>query len=376
MPVTERRGRRGFVLPTTLLVVTLLTVMLAASFILVSADYRTTLNVFASARALALAQAGMQTYFSVPHVFTGTDDSARYTFNGGYVRVRAQRLRESDPPNAHPIALWVVRAIGYDTLRALSGQPNGQRAVAQFATLTTVSLPARAAMVAPNGVQILGAGLPQTAMSGTDLGPQCGCGGGAGSNALSVTSGQLSPNTPPSPTEVIATRSAALDSTHVDWVSLLQGNFTPDSLLPVGSAAGWPAGGSCTYLTWYVPGDAIIPAIPGGPYGNGIRGLLVVKGNVTVSDGAHWDGVIVAGGRLRAASGTANYLIHGMVVTGLNQLASGADPGLDSVVTQPALAGGYAAHIQWTWCYTMGAIGSLSYLVPVRNAWVDIWSTY
>jgi len=364
------------VLPTTLLVVTLLTVMLAASFILVSADYRTTLNVFASARALALAQAGMQTYFSVPHpnVSTGTDDSATYTFSGGYVRVRAQRLR--DTSTAGPVALWVVRAIGYDTLRALSGQPNGQRAVAQFATLTTVSLPARAAMVAPNGVQILGAGSPQAAISGTDLGPQCSCGGGPGSNALSVPSGMLTPNTPPSPTEVIATRSAALDSTHIDWVSLLQGNFTPDSLLPVGSAAGWPAGGSCTYLTWYVPGNAIIPAIPGGPYGNGIRGLLVVKGNVTVSDGAHWDGVIVAGGRLRAASSTANYLIHGMVVTGLSQLSSGADPLPDSVVTWPALAAGYAAHIQWTWCYTMGAIGSLSYLVPVRNAWVDIWSTY
>ncbi len=375
MPASERRGRRGFVLPTTLLVVTLLTVMLAASFILVSADYRTTLNVFASARALALAQAGMQTYFSVPHVFTGTDDSATYTFSGGYVRVRAQRLR--DTSTAGPIALWVVRAIGYDTLRALSGQPNGQRAVAQFATLTTVSLPARAAMVAPNGVQILGAGSPQAAISGIDLGPQCSCAGGPGSNALSVTRGQLFSSTPlPTPTESISTRSAALDSTHVDWTSLLQGNFTPDSLLPVGSTTGWPVGGSCTYLTWYVPGDAIIPPIPGGPYGNGIRGLLVVKGNVTVSDGAHWDGVIVAGGRLRAASGTANYLIHGMVVTGLSQLTSGTDPGRDSVATQPALAGGYAAHIQWTWCYTVGAIGSLSFLVPVRNAWVDIWSTY
>ena len=47
--MSPRRGRapRGFVLPTSMLVVTLLTVMLAAAFILVSADYRTTDNTFA-----------------------------------------------------------------------------------------------------------------------------------------------------------------------------------------------------------------------------------------------------------------------------------------------------------------------------------------
>jgi hypothetical protein len=360
-----------------MLVVTLLTVMLAAAFILVSADYRTTLNTFATARSLAVAQAGMQTYFSVPHVLTGTSDSATYTFSGGYARVLAQRLRDSDPPNAHPIALWVVRSIGYDTVRALAGQPNGQRAVAQFATLTTVSLPARAAMVAPNGVQLLGGGSPTAALSGTDLGSQCSCTSpGTGSNALSVTSGLLSPNTPPLPWEQIPTQRAALDSTHIDWASLLAGNFTPDSTLTPGSTAGWPAGGSCIYRTWYVPGDAVIPAIPGGPYGSGIRGLLVVKGNVTVSDGAHWDGVIVAGGSLKGATSSANYLIHGMVVTGLSLLSPGTDPGRNSVATQVPLSSGYAAHIQWTWCYTMGAIGSLFYLVPVKNSWVDTWSTY
>jgi hypothetical protein len=195
-----------------------------------------------------------------------------------------------------------------------------------------------------------------------------------------VTTGLLTLNPPhtipPPPTEFISPWKAAADSTHVDWASLLAGNFTPDSTLTPSSTLGWPAGGSCTYQTWYVPGDAIIPAIPGGPYGNGIRGLLVVKGNVTLSDGAHWDGVIVAGGRLKGATPTANYLIHGMAVTGLSLLSPGTNPGPDSVATTPALAAGYAAHIQWTWCYTKGAIGSLSYLVPVKNAWVDTWSTY
>jgi hypothetical protein len=187
----------------------------------------------------------------------------------------------------------------------------------------------------------------------------------------------LTPPTPlPTPTESISTQSAALDSTHIDWASLLAGNFTPDGTLTPGSTAGWPAGGSCDYQTWYVPGDAVIPAIPGGPYGNGIRGLLVVKGNVTISDRAHWDGVIVAGGRLKAASSSANYLIHGMVITGLSLLSPGTDPGRDSIAMHPALTTGYASRIQWTWCYTMGAIGSLSYLVPIKNAWVDNWSTY
>ena len=55
--IPSRAAERGFVLATTLLVTTLLTVMLAASFLLVSAEQRTTDNSFGTARALALAQA-------------------------------------------------------------------------------------------------------------------------------------------------------------------------------------------------------------------------------------------------------------------------------------------------------------------------------
>ena len=142
---------RGFVLPTSMLVVTLLTVMLAAAFILVSADYRTTDNAFASSRALAIAQAGIEDYFSASHdLLSATSDSINYTYGNGYAAVVARKIRDSVSTVAP--ALWVVRSTGFDTVRALSGQPNGRRTVAQFATFQGGVLPALAALTAANGV--------------------------------------------------------------------------------------------------------------------------------------------------------------------------------------------------------------------------------
>jgi hypothetical protein len=115
----------------------------------------------------------------------------------------------------------------------------------------------------------------------------------------------------------------------------------------------------------YVPGDITIPAVPSGT--PGMRGMLVVRGNVKVVDNTHWDGIILAGGYLAAAPG-ASYSLHGMVVTGLNRA-------LGQAVPRDTVARG-AVRVQWTWCYTQSSIGSLSSLMPIKNAWADTWSTY
>jgi hypothetical protein len=365
-------ARRGFVLATTLLVTTLLTVMLAASFLLVSAEQRTTDNSFGTTRALALAQAGLQNYFSQNTALTDTStyDSLHVTLVNGYADVIARRVRPGGASTGSPLALYLVRSTGVATSPVLAGQVQGSRTIAQFAQLNPANLPARAAMVALNGVSITGGGTQP--VSGHDLGSVSPCvspgGNAADTFAVSYPSSpaNLYFNNGGPPTgypwgldATYPTWSQLYDSTHVDWVSLLAGNFIPDYTIPPSPYPPY----SNNYLVGYVPGDATLPNWQ-------VRGVLVVKGNVTAVNGTHWDGIILAGGYFSASPPSAGYNIHGMIVTGLNIKING--PGS---VPQNTLKRG-STDIQWTWCYTQSAVNSLSSLVPLKNGWADTWSTY
>ena len=363
-------GQRGFVLATTLLVTTLLTVMLAASFLLVSAEQRTTDNSFGTARALALAQAGLQNYFSQNRGLSdsSTWDSTRIQLVLGYADVVAVKLRASGGANGSPLSLWVVRSTGVATSPVMAGQTRGSRTIAQFAQLNGGVLPARAALVALNGVRIDGASAspaPANPLSGHDLGsiPPCTSPGGLAADtfAVSAPSGHYQAVNVQAPAGIgvetdYPSWSNLYDSTHIDWTALTSGNFIPDYTVPPGP---WPPVMNTNYLVGYAAGDVTIPA-------GQRRGLLVATGNVTLAPSAHWDGIILAGGVLYPNA--AGAIVHGMVVTGLN-LALGQPVAPDTVQPGTAL-------VQWTWCYTQSSINSLSALVPLSNAWADTWTTY
>jgi Tfp pilus assembly protein PilX len=367
-------AERGFVLATTLLATTLLTVMLAAAFLLVSAEQRTTDNSFSTARALALAQAGLQTYFSQNRGLadTSTYDSMRVALSSGYADLVATRVRPGGSSTGSPLALWVVRSTGVVTSRTMAGQVQGTRTIAQFAQLNLGLFPARAALVALNGLRLTGSG--SHPVGGHDLGSISPCVSPGGSAAdtfgISYPSGLYAPSTPPPAGEpttgptlahglepAYANWSDLYDSTHIDWPSLISGNFIPDYTIP---PAPWPPY-SNNYLVGYIPGDATIPS-------GQRRGVLVITGNVTVISGTHWDGIILAGGNLTVSPPGASFKIHGMIVTGLNR-------SLGQFVPPDTLARG-ATMVQWTWCYTQSSINSLSNLVPLNNGWADTWSTY
>ncbi len=365
---TTRRAapERGFVLATTLLVTTLLTVMLAASFLLVSTEQRTTDNSFGTMHARALAQAGLQNYFSQSRgIDTGqVYDSTRIALSGGYADLVAQRVRPTGSATGSILALWLVRATGVATDPVMADQVQGTRTIAQFARYYPANLPARAPLVALNGVQVT-AGGSSNPLNGTDLGSISPCtspgAGLADTVAVSVPNGGYFQDAGVNPTGRIESSfpswSNLYDSTHINWVSLIAGNFRPDYTIP---PASYPAFGS-SYYVYYVQGNATVPT---GQH----RGMLVVTGNVIMSDGAHWDGIMLVGGTLSGVTGSANWILHGMAVTGLN-LALGLSVGPDQLKRQNAI-------VQWSWCYTQSSINSLSSLVPIKNAWVDTWSTY
>jgi hypothetical protein len=375
--IRKRAAERGFVLATTLLVTTLLTVMLAAAFLLVSAEQRTTDNSFGTARALALAQAGLQNYFSQNRGLADSSvyDSTHIPLALGYADVVATKVRPSGAASGSPLALWIVKSAGVATNPVQAGQTQGLRTIAQFAQLNLGVLPGRAALVTLNGVAVTGNATDPYPLSGEDLNPTICTGnpGGAAADTFGVSvPGALYSDvgTTPAfsrygiPTEEggYATYSRLYDSTHVDWAGLLAGNFTPDYTIP---PAPWPTPGNTNYLVGYVNGNVTIPSVPGGT--PGMRGMLVVKGNVRVADDAHWDGIILAGGYLSAPAG-ADYLLHGMVVTGLNRTLGQVVP--------PDTVGRGQVHIQWSWCYLHTSVNALSSLVPVKNGWADTWTTY
>jgi hypothetical protein len=350
--------------------------MLAAAFLLVSAEQRTTDNSFGSSRALALAQAGLQNYFSQNRGLadSSTYDSTRISLVLGYADVVATKVRPSGASSGSVLALWLVKASGVATSPVQAGQTQGARTIAQFAELNLGVLPARAALVSLNGAAITGNATDPYPLSGEDLPTACaGNPGGAAADTFGVSvPGSLYSDvgtTPATSRYGIPTvdggyfgYSRLYDTTHVDWVGLVGGNFTPDYTIP---PSAWPTPGNNNRLVGYVPGDVTIPSVPGGT--PGMRGLLVVRGNVHFAEDAHWDGIILAGGYLAAPAGT-DYLMHGMVVTGLNRA-------LGQVVPPDTIERGMQ-HIKWSWCHVRTAINSLSSLVPVRNGWADTWTTY
>ncbi len=445
LPPPASRLRGGFILPTTLLVMTLLTVMLTAAFIMASAEFRASDNSLASSRALSLAQAGMENYFSQQRNLdtSTTYDSLRITFSNGYADVVGRRVRAQ---TASRLPVWLVRSIGTSTDPRQPGQSQGQRAVAQMAELNNNIIPARAALVALNGIQMVG-GASQNPINGSNLGfSQAGCvipggsaadtvaytigpnvattgsismaatatgysrssgsfitdgfvagkniiasgfsiaannglstitavtagaltvskspptqaGGNSSGRTISVTPGGYLGGSPyPSPNREgpLASISAVYDSTHIDWQRVLNGDFSPDYVNT------WPpiCTGTCTYNSYYWTGNVTLPT-------GQRRAMLVATGDVTVSDGTHWDGITVAGGALKPVS--SNYVIHAMAITGIG-CGIGACP-----ATQDSIQRGGSNAIEWDWCYTHAAIGGLNGLVPLKNTWIDTWSLY
>lgn len=346
----------------------LLTVMLTAAFVMVSAEYRTTTSSFGATRALNFAQAGLERYVAEAHNLSAGYDSTHYTFSGGYARVVARRLRDS---TASTNQLWVIYSTGVDTSRQLVVQGGGgQRVVSQLATLDPGQLPYRAAIVAPNGVQMQGpssgtASTTSNPIRGTDFGfitPGCNTSARHDTTALTVAAGDYAggspnPTTGPRhmPIEYLASSSAVLDSTRIDWARLVNGEFTPDF---VGTL---PPSGNSTYQTHYYTGNVTIPA-------GSRRGFLVSRGNVTLASGAHWDGIILAGGRLDA-NGNFNFTVHGMIITGMN-MALG-DP-----VPANQVRRGSGRVLQWDYCYATSSISSLGFLIPIRGSMTDAWGGY
>lgn len=344
---------------------TLLTVLLAAAFVTVSAEFRTTNGSYSASRALNIAQAGLQRYFAEAHGLTAGYDSTQYAIGGGFARVVARKLRDSTTTER---SLWVVYATGFDTSNTTNrGGMGAQRVVARLARHDQGVLPARAAMTAVNAVRMMASG--GNPIDGTDFGfvtPNCPVARRGDTTGLTVASGsysnEMAGTLPIRGIEYLATDLAVFDSTRIDWAKLVAGQFTPDYVNEL------PPAGNATYYTYYFPDPTGVVQIPAGSR----RGFLVTQGDVRLLSGAHWDGIILAGGMLDG-NGSFSFVVHGMVITGLN-IALGRSVSANLLRRNPG--GTLSRIIRWDYCYATSSISSLGFLTPVPGSSTDSWATY
>jgi hypothetical protein len=155
-----------------------------------------------------------------------------------------------------------------------------------------------------------------------------------------------------------ATPEAAADSINIDWDAIVNDGAIPfDLTIPPAAWPGFPAG--------YWP--VIYINNPGGTYAlpNSGRGILIVRGNFTISGSKSWDGIILVGG---AYTSNGNNTVEGAVVTGLN-IQLGEAVGVSDV-------GNGNKTYRYSSCKVASALGAQAQLRVLPNTWYDGWALY
>jgi len=352
------RSERGFALPLTILVVTVMTMLIAAAHVRARTDRIIAESSGATVDALSVAQSGLHRYFSYYDSLKTRPpdgDSLRVNVVGGYADVLSYKT--FSPADTMEPELYIVRSTGVLIEPTRGTDPQAQRTVAQFAQWQSAAMKltggAIGAFTAANSIGVNTAGWLRA--SGND---QC------GSPAPAITGVRLISGAPADPAEFdalggspsyneLGTALSLATDTEIDWAAIVGGDFDAE----YSSFRSWDA----SYPTMLIDGDLSITN--GGGYG-----LLIVTGDLTLNGVFFsWRGVILVGGRIvvNALFTTA----RGVTVTGLN-----AQLGMSPPAGQ--LGGGLTQDFLYYECEVRNALDALVGFVPIDNGWIDNWAMY
>jgi hypothetical protein len=356
--------RRGFAMPTAILVILVLTIMLAGGFSLVSAERRSVADQKSQVAAFRIAEQGLEIFLvrrdslmknkpSYTKVPGAIPDTAKIMMTGGYAEVTLTRLR---PVRGTQSGLYVVRSRGVETAGAYNGSPQAVRTVAQYVLWEPAGMQVLAGWTALSGIQKNGGA---GTLGGIDL-----CGDSAtiagvvvplepGYTGKTVAVGNPPVDTIPAP-----------DSVAIDWNAIVnQNQIEPTIVIPGGS---WPtaamtASYADTSSRYYpivrVNGDFTLPSSG--------TGMLIVTGTLTLNGSVGWRGVILVGNDITA---NGNNTVQGATVSGLNVKLGTYVP--------DASTGNGTKQYNYNSCEVAKATTTMGALVTLRNTWVDNWVEY
>jgi type II secretory pathway pseudopilin PulG len=351
-------ARKGFALPTAILVIGILSISIAAGFTLVNSERRGVDDQKAQVSAFVLAEQGLQTFFvkrdslgfmsTPPGVKEGP---VRIYFKGGYADVQLDRIR---PPVGSLAGLYVVRSRGTQTQGAINGTPAGVRTVAQYASWEPAALSVEAGWTAISGIRKNGA-------SGSFLGVDaCGDSAAIAGVAVPLIPGFNRPASADSVEYLAETVNQAAREVEIDWAGILAGTaLTPNIIMPPDPVPSFAD--STYYPTIFVNGTLNTNSgLSGG------RGILIVKGDLDGGNGStfSWNGLVLVGGDL---IGNGNNYIQGAIVSALNAKLG---------ITVPINVVNGTKQYQYNSCEVAKALMGQGALVPLPNTWVDNWVEY
>jgi hypothetical protein len=351
------QSERGVALGMVLLVTVVLTLVLAAGFAAISGERRVVANDETSLDAFELAQNGLELFMQKRDSFgfvaspPAASESTRATFGGGYVDVVLKLVRADAANNRYGYA---IRAHGVSTDPALSGTPQGERTVGEYAIWQLGNMNVLSGWTSLTGIQ-------KNGNSGTLTGDD-GCNKAAPVAGVAVPTnpgytGPPGPVTGNPPVLNLGTQQQAIASTKINWDGIVNKSALQfDYVIPPTSWGSIDFSGN-KWPVIEVIGDFTLP--------NAGQGTLVVTGNLTVTGSNMWQGVILAGGNLIS---NGNNTVEGAVVSGLNTQ-------FGAVLPQASIGNGTKTY-QYNSCNVASAMAKQSKLVPYTNAWVDNWPTY
>jgi len=353
--MSQTTARRGFALPTSVLVIAVMTIMIAGGFSLVSAERRSVADQKSQISAFKLAEDGLELYLirrdsllpnggKVP----GPKDSVRIMMTGGYADVSLTRIR---PVIGSQSGLYVARSKGVETSGAYAGMPEGVRTVAQYVLFEPAPMQVLAGWTALSGLQKNGAA---GTLGGTDM-----CGDSAAVAGVAVPlnpgyTGKMTALEGDPPKEIIME-----DSVEIDWNAIINENaITPTITIPGGS---WPTAAQFADSTFYPiirinQADFTMPS--------GGQGMIIAKGHVTISGSASWKGVLMVGGDITS---NGNNGVYGATISGLNVK-------LGTYV--PSSTANGTKEYRYNSCEVSKATTTMGSLVTLPNTWVDNWVEY
>lgn len=350
-------SERGFAIPLTIFVITIVTIMLAAILVRVEVDRRVAESSGDMNDALTIAQAGLQQYMSYYSTLdTPPPDGDSLEFvnipPGGRASVVVRVVRR--PADTTQPTIYLLRSRGVRIRPTQGADPQAVRTVAQFAQWQIGTFDLAAAFTAGSGFRRR-TGPPANSGTVAFLGDdQCPTGSGPSVPSLLRDPGGSLPGGTYTPAAQTNTNAWTTAVTGVDWAAVTSGGYVPDytSLVNLG-----------TWASYYLAGNVTATDIAG-------NGLLVIGGDLTV-DGTSftWDGVVLVGGAITFAM-TDTARIRGAVVSGLSRQV-GASPTW-------SVPGGPGSHVEIAHhsCNVLQAMAALTGLAPIRNTWIDNWATY